>query len=130
MLAGTHFDPRPDIKHDHHLWRRILICCQGQPDMQGRLHYIRCLGGQVIETPAMYRIMQGGMADGEWADAKARLLAPVQGRLAELFPVWRRKWLAEDVLDFAADAGMTLEEAEETLLNCPFRKPEQEELWR
>jgi hypothetical protein len=125
MHQGTHTDPRPDIKHDHHLWKRILICCQGQPNIQGKLHYIRCLGGYVIETPTMYRLLQCDIADIEWADVKTRILEQIFPQIIKMFPMWRQKEITDEVLNFAVGADMTLEEAEDTIRNCPFREHEQ-----
>lgn len=126
MRPGTHTDPRPDIAHDHHLWARILICCQGQPNIQGKLHFIRCLGGQLVETPSMYRILQGDIPDGDWVEVKGRILDQLYPQIAVMFPMWRKLGIPDDVLQFAIDGDMAVDEAEQAIRDCPFTRGQQE----
>jgi hypothetical protein len=90
MIDEYSVDPRPDIEHDHRYWAKILLGASVYPDLQGRLHYIRCLGAQVQETANIYRILQGKMPDEEWEDVKTRILAPVKSSLASYFSLCRR----------------------------------------
>ena len=126
--TGMRFDPRRDIWHDHALWDRLLAFAQGEPEVQGILHYVRCLGGWAAETPLGYRLLQGDMPDGDWADAKARALDGVRRRIEALFPMWKNAGLTDEVLDFAACGNMTVAEAARILRDCPFRERADEQV--
>lgn len=89
MIDEYSMDPRPDIKHDHNHWARILLGASVYPDLQGRLHYARCLGAYVQETATIYRLMQGEMSGNDWADVKTRILAPVKDSLSSYFSLCR-----------------------------------------
>lgn len=84
-LRDKYLDPRPDIKQDHNLWLRILLGAKVYPDLHARLHFVRCLGGYIMETDTMYRIMQGEMTADEWLTVKNKALQPIQDILIEYF---------------------------------------------
>lgn len=96
MIDNYAIDPRPDIKHDHNHWARILLGASVYPDLQGRLHYTRCLGAHVQETATIYRLMQGEMSDEDWADVKTRILAPIKDSLANYFSLCRNIGKVDD----------------------------------
>jgi DNA-binding protein Fis len=78
-------DPRPDIKHDHSLWVRILSGARKYSDLHARLHFVRCIGGYVKETQTMYQLLQGEMTTEEWEMVKQKVLAPISDMLVDYF---------------------------------------------
>lgn len=96
MIDNYSVDPRPDIKHDHRHWVRILLGASVYPDLQGRLHYARCLGAHVQETANIYRLLQGEIPDSEWLDVKTRILAPIKDSLASYFSLCRNMERIDD----------------------------------
>lgn len=131
MLSGTHFDPRPDIAHDHHLWDKVLILAQDEPYIQGCLHWLRCHGCWLVETPNMYRITQGLIPDAVWEDAKAQGLEPIKDKLVACFSQWRQVTrVHEEVYQIALIGNMTLTEAEEIFRRFTKGPPEQQNLFK
>ncbi len=130
MLSGTHFDPRPDIQHDHHLWDKVLILAQEEPYIQSCLHYLRCHGCWLVETPNMYRIAPGLIPGVVWDDAKAQGLEPIKDKLVACFSKWRQvTGVKEEVYQIALVGDMTLAEAEEIFKRFIKGPPEQQEFF-
>lgn len=88
-LRDIYQDPRPDIKHDHNLWMRILLGAKKYPDLHARLHFVRCMGGYIKETETMYQLMQGEMTDQEWETTKEKVLEPIKEILVDYFKMCR-----------------------------------------
>ena len=88
-LRDQYFDPRPDIKQDHNLWLRILLGAKPYPDLHARLHFVRCIGGYVMQTDTMYRLLQGEMTEEEWETVKVKVLQPAGDVLTEYFKFCR-----------------------------------------
>jgi hypothetical protein len=82
-------DPRPDIAGDSSAWLTILAYADAiDPDLYGRLHYLRCGGARIEETVTGYRLSPGledWLTPRSWAKQKAEILDPVRQGLIDFF---------------------------------------------
>jgi hypothetical protein len=75
------------------------------------------MGAHIVETPGMYRLLQGDAAGADWASAR-NALDPVRDLITDLLRHWRQ---APDIFaDCAIDSSITLSEAERVVADCPF----------
>jgi hypothetical protein len=89
-------DPRPDLVQDGAQGARLLASAHEQDgeDSTGTwaaLHVVRCLGAALVRQDGKWRIERGEYDPQEWADHRARYLAPRTAIIRRLLEAMAQK---------------------------------------
>lgn len=86
---GHRYDPRPDIAHDHQLWKLLLTEAE-KVDRQlfGNLHGFRCIGAELQVSDNKLKLISKTdffNSNGDWQEYRKEFLFPFKDEITALF---------------------------------------------